>query len=401
MSIVVARLYGASGVGLVAVVRVAYSTMYLLSNLGLESATPFLLARGSYARKDVVGTLAICVALIACLDLVLWWLLKPLILRDLVTGIGGSDFLVLGMGMCAFVVSLWMTSLLRGVEDFRGANSVSLVREATFTVAIIVLSLLIGSESASAISDSVLISQVTALGAALWYVKRNDLFCELSLDRDVARVGFAYGLRAQVGSLANLLNYRFDVLILAYMTSPEVVGYYAIASKGAELLRILPNSASYVLMPKVASEDSGASIQRCLRLYRPLLSVSLAGMVLMGWIVGPRILELAYPADFHTVVPALRVLLVGTSLQGANGLMSSFFAGIGRPGLNSVAVWVGLGFTAILDILLIPRWGIMGASAASSIAYASVALTLMWLFARETGVGLLHLAGFGAAPDST
>ena len=44
----------------------------------------------------------------------------------------------------------------------------------------------------------------------------------------------------------------------------------------------------------------------------------------------------------------------------------------------------------ILDVLLIPRYGINGAAAASSIVYTCTAVASVWIFRSESGAGWLE-----------
>jgi Na+-driven multidrug efflux pump len=68
-------------------------------------------------------------------------------------------------------------------------------------------------------------------------------------------------------------------------------------------------------------------------------------------------------------------------LGGAAGVASGFLYGRGRPGLNSLALALGLVVTTVLDVLLIPRFGAVGAAYASTVAYlvSDGALTMMLL----------------------
>lgn len=49
--------------------------------------------------------------------------------------------------------------------------------------------------------------------------------------------------------------------------------------------------------------------------------------------------------------------------------MSSYFAGRGKPGINAIISAFAFIVTLVLDILLIPWWGIIGAAIATSISY--------------------------------
>jgi O-antigen/teichoic acid export membrane protein len=71
---------------------------------------------------------------------------------------------------------------------------------------------------------------------------------------------------------------------------------------------------------------------------------------------------------------------VGLALQGIAAVITAFLYGVGRPGLNSWGMAVGLAATVVLDLLLIPRFGAIGAASASAVSYVSSTLALVWLF---------------------
>jgi O-antigen/teichoic acid export membrane protein len=77
----------------------------------------------------------------------------------------------------------------------------------------------------------------------------------------------------------------------------------------------------------------------------------------------------------------MHIILLGLALEGIAAVITAFLYGIGRPGLNSWGMAVGLAATIVLDLLLIPRFGAIGAASASAVAYASSTLALIWLFA--------------------
>jgi O-antigen/teichoic acid export membrane protein len=51
--------------------------------------------------------------------------------------------------------------------------------------------------------------------------------------------------------------------------------------------------------------------------------------------------------------------------------------GTGRPGTNSLILGVGLAITVVLDLLLIPTYGALGAAVASAVAYLTTDLVLL------------------------
>ena len=62
----------------------------------------------------------------------------------------------------------------------------------------------------------------------------------------------AFGMRAQIGGILNLLNLRLDVIILGALAGPAPVGVYVVASKLAELLRLPALALTWVSYPQFA-----------------------------------------------------------------------------------------------------------------------------------------------------
>src|SRR5439155_6336493 len=99
-------------------------------------------------------------------------------------------------------------------------------------------------------------------------------------------------------------------------------------------------------------------------------------------LLAPVVLPMAYGGDFRASAAPSYVLLAGLSGGVASGIASAYLAGVGRPGLGSAAIGAGLVVTVVLDLLLIPRWHVMGAAVASSFAYLTTATVLVALFRR-------------------
>jgi O-antigen/teichoic acid export membrane protein len=190
-----------------------------------------------------------------------------------------------------------------------------------------------------------------------------------------------FGARGQLGDLLWLVNLRLDFLILGVLSGPAVLGLYAVASKCAELMRLPATAVNYVLYPRFArSERSVADAQARHLLWRACgLTVAAAPLMAVVAVVG---LPLLYGRAFQGAVLPACLLLIGLAFEGATAVASGYLRGIGRPGTNSVGMAAGVAVTVLLDILLIPRHGAVGAALASSAAYLVTTFVLVVLAYR-------------------
>jgi len=96
----------------------------------------------------------------------------------------------------------------------------------------------------------------------------------------------------------------------------------------------------------------------------------------------PAVAVLYGPA-FASAVPALWWLLPGIWAYGVSNQIATHLASAGMP-LPAVLIWIPpLALNILLNLSWIPRWGINGASASSTLCYVLVLLLHLALWKRR------------------
>jgi len=201
-----------------------------------------------------------------------------------------------------------------------------------------------------------------------------------------------FGIKGHIGRIANMLNWRLDMMILSTLASVEVVGYYAVATKVAEAFRPLSASLTFVLRPLIASLPMSEARARGVLLYQRAFAINIGLVLVMAVVGGPLIIHLFGP-EFAPAVPAFQILLVGLAAHGADGVLNGYNVGIGRPEFNTYTALVGLVITVVGDVTLIPVYSLIGAAVTSSVAYSLKTAALTGLFLVTSGVTLPQLVG--------
>jgi O-antigen/teichoic acid export membrane protein len=197
--------------------------------------------------------------------------------------------------------------------------------------------------------------------------------------RQIAR----YGFRASLGSVMTTVNARLDFALVAALMGPVPLGVYAVASRYAELLRLPYLALNYVLYPEYARADDVEAATRAKRALARSAWVPAALICPMA-IAAPIAIPLVFGHQFHGAIVPACVILVGLAGGGVNGVVTAYFSGVGRPGLNSLSTGAGLAVGAVLYLSLIPPFGIIGAASASTAAYLVVTIALYVAFRRVT-----------------
>jgi O-antigen/teichoic acid export membrane protein len=199
-----------------------------------------------------------------------------------------------------------------------------------------------------------------------------------------------YGLRAYFGTLLQGVNYRFDFFLVAFFLPLTQVGLYAVGVTATEMLWMVPNNLQSVLMQRAASlpgQDSDRLTRAITRLTSLFLLAASLGLVL----VAAPLIRLVFGTAYHGAVAPLILLLPGTWALGLWKNLTADLIGRGRPGAKALSAGVAAGTTIVMDLLLIPRFGINGAAVASSCAYTVALVMSLSAYRRTTGTGAIAL----------
>jgi O-antigen/teichoic acid export membrane protein len=165
-----------------------------------------------------------------------------------------------------------------------------------------------------------------------------------------------------------------DQALVVSLLSPVAMGTYAVALSASRVLNALQTSIVTVLLPSVAAKPPAevvALTSRAVRVSTALAAIGAAAIALAG----PLALRVLYGAKFVGAVPVFRILLVEVVLSGATLILVQAYMAIGRPGVVTGLQALGLGLSIPLMLLLIPRFGLVGAALALLIS-TCVRLTL-------------------------
>jgi O-antigen/teichoic acid export membrane protein len=378
-TIMVARMGGPTLVGIFTLLRVLTGLACVLAVCGLPGASPYFLARGAAEQPRVRSTLGLVTIAGAAAGGLGWLALTPLLHMTVLRH--SSVTLIAAAAIPTFTQTFVSVgkSWLQGSGDMRGANAAIAAEEAAFLPVYAAL-LVTGHGPMLLVAALTLADVVVAAGIAVRLIRRGFFRRWIRPRLRLAAEICGYGWRGQIGGLLNLINMRLDVVLLGLLTGNDVVGIYSVASKYSELLQLPGLTGTYVLYPQFARQGRAAAGRRAGALLLPALVLTVVAAVPLALLTGPS-LPVVFGASFKTALTPALILIVGMLGQGVGGIVTAYLFGVGRPGANSIAQGLGVVMTVILDVLLIPPYGAIGAAVASTIAYTvtTVALTV-WFF---------------------
>lgn len=374
----VARLSGAEVLGEYALLRVLPWLTGVVVSCGLPLASTYFLAGELRDDPRLRPTLALLAVVGSTAGALLWLAGVPL-LDTFFPTVPRWQLNLLAVTVITQLLTVWGKACCQGRADMRGANLVIVAEELLFLPAY-GLALLAGLRDTDAVVAALLGGGAAATAVSLGRIARTG-FVGRPWGRPSAPLAaqvLRYGARGQLGNLLLLVNLRLDFLVVGALSGPAVLGVYAVASKFAELMRLPAVAMQYVLYPRfarggpqLAAREVRRMLPRALAL-TAALALPLAGTAVLA-------LPLLYGPAFGAAVLPACILLGGLAFEGAAAVCTAYLFGVGRPGLTSCAMGAGVAVTVVLDVLLIPRFGAVGAAVASSAAYLVTAVLLMAL----------------------
>lgn len=195
-------------------------------------------------------------------------------------------------------------------------------------------------------------------------------------------VGF--GVKAHLGRVLLVGNYRLDQWILGAVAGSRELGLYSVAVAWAEALFYLPQAFSMVQRPDIVRATREQAAAQAARVFR--ISVMLTAPIVVAMVVlAPLLCVLVFGEEFRGSIDDLRVLAVGA--LGVAGLktLGDALTAQRRPLLETAAVGVAFLFAVGLDVALIPLLGGLGAAIASTVAYTAGGVAAALIFRRALG----------------
>lgn len=299
-------------------------------------------------------------------------------LEALVPGVPVWLILLAMLGFPSGLLSSYFSTILQGLQRIVTVNIVNLAQGA-LTLALTLLLVigfqlgLLGALLASLGAASITLAVVGTL------LHREGGVFKPRVNPLVMRSTLSFGLRGHVGNVLQFFNYRLDMFIVNYFLGPAGVGIYSVSVRLAELLWYLPNAVGFVIFPKAAAtkpEVMNAFTPRVFRITLGLTALGALGLVLLG----QPLIQIVFSSAFIGAYIPMLVLLPGVVLLGGAKVLTNEIAGRGYPHWNSINAGLALVLTVVLDLVLIPRYGVLGAAIASSIAYSAIFFTAIGFY---------------------
>src|SRR5229473_1149734 len=370
-TIIVARLTGTHGAGAYSVAVQIGALVVIGGGLGIDFGLIYFAARDRMSQSDLVPTL-------------LWFgLAWGVVLAaggyaaahalggSLLKGVGDSVILASVAAVPFMLAVRYLRYFLLGRNQLLLFNAVNVVLALAWVILVAVALAglrggVVGAVWAYAAAN------VVAFAAALVLVPGAVALPSWRRAINALRTLAAFGLRAQLSTVLQFFSYRLDLFLVNATAGLGAAGVYSVATLLAESVWYIPSAVGLVLAPRVAAGVEGDDDDVTAAICR--------GTTLVSAALAPLLVLLLFGSAFLPAVMPLWVLLPGVVALGLDKPIASYQLGRGRPQISLYVTLIATPITVAAYLLLIPRYGIVGAAAGSTISYvATTAIEIVYL----------------------
>ena len=367
---VLARYLGPADLGLFSMCLTVGSIITLVAGFGVESAVIKYVAECKGDKNKISQLLSS--ALITMIILGIFSSAILFVLSSTLADIFNmpSLSLLLKIFGIAFPFTLITTIIFGLLNGLRKMNyfSYANISRASFAFIFILIPILIGLGVGGAVLGYVL-AEIIIAGIFIAFIRKYIHFTVRAC-KQTAKKLISFGSRMVGANAVNMITNQVDILLIGYFLTATEVGYYAIAVALAGLLSFLPQAVQKITYPTTSEYWSSNDIAGLNKMINKSMKYSACFLLLVGLGMGfyaREIITIIFGGDFIYATLPLRVLLIARIIRGSTIVpIGGSLAGVGRPDLSLKTDSVSAIANIMLNILLIPPFGILGAAIATT-----------------------------------
>jgi O-antigen/teichoic acid export membrane protein len=360
LAFLAARRLGPVGFGTFSAAYAYVGLFRIFPDFGMSYASTLDISRDRSLASRIVGNLLGFQAVLSIATLAVCLGLG----RALFTGETWIAVAVLSLDLILKSVKSTLRWLLKALESF-GTEAASLLFERMALLALGATVLYRGGGVVGFVLVFAAVRLVDTTGLFAYMHQQQPLRPrrEGAIWRDLFRKGLPF---AYAGLMITLF-FQVDAVLLEKIRGAQEVGWYSSPVRVLEGLTLVPRILGYALIPTMAAVHATApnTVTELYRRGSKYLLVAGLPVAAFGVLASDRFIPLLFGADYAPSVPAAQLLLPAAAFMFLSNFGETTLACINRWTSIVVLSTIALAVNVTLNLVWIPRWGYVGAAAAT------------------------------------
>jgi O-antigen/teichoic acid export membrane protein len=387
------RILGEDTKGIFSLFQANYLLFLLIFSFGIQTGMVYFISSKKYTEEIVAGITSAIFLLSSTILLLLligtYYLnFSKVYLPEKFNNITYLSALFL-LFLLSFFNSL-VTAFFQARSKFNIINRISIINSIINAIVFPLLFFYLQYQSISAVAkfNFVLLTTLLLLfiNSLMWlvlYIKHISIVPIFSNNISTKIKEFiSYSLLIYLGMFVNFFNYRLDLWIVNHYLDEKQLSHYSLAANINQIILYLSVTIASVVLPSFSGDDEEVRKRTFIQVSRFSFLFFLL-LVASALATSNFIIPLMYGEEFSSTVLPFQILSVGILFSCITQLFSIFLVSSNKNIYNIIACSIGLIFTVIFDIYLIPKFSTIGASVATLISYFVIfILTYIFVLSR-------------------
>ena len=274
---------------------------------------------------------------------------------------------------------------LNGMRRMKLYAFVNIVQNASVMVVSIVLVMLFDMGVRGAVIGYVVPTIV--MGVLSLIIIRENFSIKMGILRTALTEISLFGFYVVLANSIGMINTQVDSLMIGHFMSETDVGYYAVAVLFMQAITLLPQAVQRVTGPSIAryyGKKDYANIRSLIKGTMFKISLITIFIALFLAIFGKILIGIIFTKEFLPAYIPLLILLIGYSIHAALVSVGSCLSSIGKVKIIFRISLMCAVLNTLLNIILIPRFGLIGAASATSASLIFTSFINMYFIKKYT-----------------
>jgi O-antigen/teichoic acid export membrane protein len=213
---------------------------------------------------------------------------------------------------------------------------------------------------------------------------------------DLTRRILEYSVPTAATRLSVVLDSRVDKVLLGVLIGPVAVGFYTLAKQIADFCIVPATALGFTISPALGDQHADDATERAATLYERsmenVLLLYLPAAVGLALVAEPAI-RILVGTDYLGAVPVLQLFSFFVIVRAIHKITGNGLDYLGLARIRAIARGTAAGSNVVLNLLLIPQFGVMGAAVATVVTYTAYTAVNVYYIHRELNLEMGYLLG--------
>jgi len=398
LTIILARILDPDGYGLLFLALSVCGVLRIFAKLGIGKSTGKYIATYKEKNPEQIPNILKFGLVLNC-SLILLVSIMIYFFHDFIAQAVGepdlSPFILLGALYVAFsALNYYCRRTLQGFESIK-ASSISKIVKSVVKFILSIILVLLGYGAIGAFMGHILgLVAASIIGISFLYFQHYQNQISVPIEPGLRKRILEYSLPITLTSTSANIDRNLDTILVGFFIGPMAVAFYTVGKQVISFIETPVSALGFSLSPSYESQRAQGNPDVAAKIYEEGMVHTLllyipasAGLI----IISEPFVLLIFGEEYLGAVSVLQVLAVYAVFLAMVKITGSGLDFLGKAKQRSIIRAITTILNVILNLILIPTLGVVGAAIATLISYSIYSLSNVYLMHAELPINSRYL----------